>query len=128
MEEIERNVSGYYAMGIFDSEGRLHVIRDDKASLYISYSKTVDSFIIATTDTIIENIASAMRWKFEPPMPLQDNSYLTFIGNECVASRAIVPRAAIYTASAARALGKTDYLYADDGDNGIPQYRRWSNQ
>jgi predicted glutamine amidotransferase len=96
MEEVEKLISGYYAVAVLDKHGLLHIIRDDRADLFISYCRTVDSFIISTTSEIIRNVAKEMKWKIEHPEEILEKSYTVFDMNEIVKHRDIVPRSATY--------------------------------
>lgn len=117
MKAIEENVSGYYAMAVLDKAGKLHIARDDRAMLYISYCRTVHSFIIATTPDIIKGVAKNMKWNIEQPEELLENFYAVFDGNEIVKHEKIDPWGMVraYGRSAgARALGweSEDYGYS----------------
>ena len=96
IEAIEKMVTGYYAVAILDKNGLLHIIRDDRADLYISYCRTVDSFLIATTSEIINNVAKEMKWKIEHPEEILEKSYTTFDGNSILNHRSITPRTSEY--------------------------------
>lgn len=137
MEFVEKYVSGYYAFGVLDKAGYLHVARDNLATLYFSHSKKLDSFIIATTAQTIEEVAKTMKWTdIEPPMPLNANKYIVFDGNDIMSSRDIKPQGYSVPASqvARKSLGldeKPEYKsdswsdYKDDFDDydDIPGYR-----
>lgn len=117
MKAIEESVSGYYAMAVLDKSGKLHIARDDRAMLYISYCRTVHSFIIATTPDIIKGVAKNMKWSIEQPEELIENFYAVFDGNEIVKQEKIDPWGMVraYGKSAgARALGweNEDYGYS----------------
>ncbi len=99
VEEVEKMVSGYYAFAVLDKHGLLHITRDDRADLFISYCRTVDSFIIATTAEIIRNVAKEMKWKIEHPEEILEKSYTVFDGNEIIKHRAITTRASTYGGS-----------------------------
>ena len=91
IKEIEQHVSGYYALAILDKKGLLHIARDNKAMLYMTYCRTVDSFIIATTVDIIKNVAKRMKWNIEQPEQILDNTYAIFNGNDIVSYESISP-------------------------------------
>jgi predicted glutamine amidotransferase len=97
VEEIEKMVSGYYAVAILDKEGMLHIMRDDRADLFISWCKTVDSFIIATTADIIKNVAKEMKWKIEHPEEILEKTYTVFSSNDIVKHLSIIPRSSTYS-------------------------------
>lgn len=89
IDSIERGVTGYYAMAVLDNTGILHIVRDDKAVLFIAWIKTIRSFAIATTQEIIKDICKDMKWEYEYPELILDNTYVVFDGNEIVSHRAI---------------------------------------
>lgn len=91
LERIEKNVSGYYALGIFD-DNRMHVIKDDTASLYTTWCITLDSFIFATTTSIIENLIKDLELECEDIEKVEDNVHMIFNGNELVSYKKINPK------------------------------------
>jgi predicted glutamine amidotransferase len=91
IEAIEEHAAGYYAVALLDTSGQLHIVRDSRASLFIAYSETVDSYLIATTETIIKEIAKNMNWKVEEVQPIVDNVYAVFSGNDILSYEEIYP-------------------------------------
>lgn len=92
MHDIEDQVSGYYAMAVIDSETQLlHIVRDSAASLYIAWSASVESFVIATTVEIIWMVAEANNWAIETPEKISDNLHVIFKGNEIISQKPIQP-------------------------------------
>lgn len=119
MKTIESQVTGYYALAILDKVTKqLHIVRDDKAMLYISYSRTVDSYIIATTIDIIQSVAKKMKWVCEQPEELLENIHVVFDRNEIMSQTDIDPRVSYnktMTSTERTALGYTSYAdYAQD--------------
>jgi predicted glutamine amidotransferase len=110
IEAIEKMVTGYYAIGVLDKYGLMHIARDDRADLFMSYCRTVDSFIIATTAEIINNVAKEMKWKIEHPEEILEKSYTVFDGNAIVSHRTIAPRTTEY--------GGGGYPYANESWKG----------
>jgi predicted glutamine amidotransferase len=96
MDAIEKMVTGYYAVAILDKSGKLHIIRDDRADLFISYNRTVDSFMIATTAEIIRNVAKEMKWKIEHPEEILEKTYTVFDSNAILKHVSISPRTSEY--------------------------------
>lgn len=118
--DIEQNVSGYYAVAILDKNGLLHVARDDRAMLYVCYSKTVDSYIFATTADILEAVAKEMKWKIENPEEMLPNSYCVFDGNKSISSSKIEPLgswSAKMTDKEKKSLGITGSIGGSTSDN-----------
>ncbi len=97
MKAIEENVAGYYAVALLETDGRLHLARDNKASLHLTWVRTINSYMIATTPEIIKGVCKSMRWKHDSIAPVLDNCYAIFDGNTIVEHRNISPRAAAYT-------------------------------
>lgn len=120
IKKVERSVSGYYALSILTNDGKLHIARDDRAMLYIAYSRTVDSYLIATTTDIIKNIAKKMKWHIEDCEEILDNIYAVFDRNEIVQKSNISPiKKSSYgngfAGKANKALGLDDDLEDSEG-------------
>lgn len=112
IKDIEKNVAGYYAMAILDKAGQLHIVRDNRAPLYIAYVRNVDSYMIATTKEIIESVARSMRWKAEEAEEVLENIHAIFEGNEIVSYADISPKggsAYEFNSKAAKAFGSEDF-------------------
>lgn len=108
MKQIEENVSGYYAMAILDKGGQLHVVRDDRAMLWITYCRTVHSYMIATTQEILKSVAKKMKWQIEKAEEITENTYAVFEKNEIVTNTPISPKKSYsntLSAKAERAFG-----------------------
>ena len=91
IDAVSENVSGYYALAILESSGNMTIVRDDRASLYISYSPTIDSFIIATTIDIIDGLCKTMKWRKESPRKIFDNQVITFDRNKVMSCDEFLP-------------------------------------
>lgn len=91
INQVEKHLAGYYAFTCIDKNGQLHVCRDDIADLFISWSDNIDSFIIATTDWLIEEIAEILKIKIGPIDEIKENTYMIFKGNELVFQKDIYP-------------------------------------
>lgn len=100
MAPIEKFLQGYYAFAAIDPEGRLHICRDDNASLYIGWSATLETYIIGTTETLLLKTSKIIGAKLGPIEEMQDNTYMIFNGNEMVYQQKFKP--AGYTHSQAR--------------------------
>ena len=48
---IEQHLSGYYAIAAIAPDGITHILRDDTATLFVARVDSIDSYIIATTET-----------------------------------------------------------------------------
>lgn len=93
MKLVEETISGYYALAILDKDsGFLHIVRDDTAMIYIAYSRTVDSYIFATTPDIIKSVAKKMQWNIEQPEEMIENIHVVFDRNEILSQTDITPK------------------------------------
>lgn len=91
IDSIEKNLSGYYAFSCIDSKGQLHIVRDDNAELYISWIESMDTFVIATTEAIIEDVCGELDIDHGPIDMIKDNVYMIFSGNKIVHNEKIFP-------------------------------------
>lgn len=118
LKQVESWITGYYAFAVLDrSTGLLHVVRDSRATLYISYSRTIDSYIIATTREIVINLAKEMQWNIEEPELISDNLAVTFDGNTIIEHVTISPKGYASTIDASKvelSLGSEVYGYEDE--------------
>lgn len=119
LSDITKNVTGYYALAILESSGLLHIIRDDQAELWITHIKSIDSYMIATTPDILEEVCKKMRWNCEPPEPIVDNKHIVFNGNEVVSENDFKPRgkrSSKFSAKELGSLGKLPFVSSYTGD------------
>lgn len=118
---IEENAGGYYAIAILDRLGQLHIIKDDCAMLYVAFSPTAESYLIATTAEIIKDIASRMKWEIEPCERIMPNVYAVFRGNELHHNESIRPLGwhwddsddSFTDSDVQKALGQMEYVEGD---------------
>lgn len=125
MMEIEENVTGYYAMAVLDrASGYLHIVRDSTAMLYMSYCRTVHSYIIATTPDIIKEVAKRMKWKIDKPEMIKDDIHVIFDGNKIVSHESIEPlELGGYMDTQARMALGYDWQEQDAAATPAPSYR-----
>lgn len=90
--EVETQLTGYYAFAAIDPKGLLHIGRDSIATLYIAWCPKIESYLIATTESLLESIAEKMKIKIGPVDKIQDNIYMIFNGNEIISQKTINPR------------------------------------
>jgi hypothetical protein len=107
IDQVEKHLSGYYAFAAIDPHGRLHVARDQWASLFIAWSPVYETHIIATTSTLILKLNKMLEAKIGPIDEIEDNIYLIFNGNELIHQQDIKPRGYSHAESkhAERSLG-----------------------
>lgn len=118
VEAVEESVGGYYAFCVLQPDGRTHVVRDSSAVLYITYSRTVDSYLLATTEEILREVCTRMRWMYDKPELLSPNTYVQFDTSGIHSHRVLQPRPrtyAAYTPAVRAALGVADSEYTRAG-------------
>ncbi len=118
---VEKFVSGYYAFGAIDQDGRLHVARDGVARLVMAWSRTIESFIFATTIELLKGVAKELKLKIGPIDLVEDNIYAIYERNKEVECRYITPRGYDYK----------EYGYARKslhylGDDELNETKPWS--
>lgn len=92
INSIETYLTGYYAFAAIDPEGQLHIARDAHATLYMAWSNVYETYIIATTESLINKINKIIDAKIGPIDEIEDNVYLIFKNNELVHHQTISPR------------------------------------
>lgn len=92
IDHVERELSGYYAFAAIDPTGRLHIARDSIASLFVAWCPKIQSHIFATTESLIEQVTSALKIKVGPIDKVKSDVYMIFALNELVHQQAIKPR------------------------------------
>ena len=89
---IEKHLSGYYAAGAIDPDGRLHIIKDSTARLYTCEVPDWNTQVFATTPDIIEGLCDSFKVKPSVISPVKDNVYLIYDKGELVSFQNITPR------------------------------------
>ncbi len=92
INQVETQLTGYYAFTCIDSNGFLHVGRDRIAPLYMAWSAIYDTFIIATTESLLLKISKMLNAKIGPIDEIEDDVYMVFNGNELIHSQSIKSR------------------------------------
>lgn len=111
ISKVEEHLSGYYAFAAFGPDSRLHVARDSKATLYIAWVSSIESYMVATTESLIKDTCAGMKWSHGPIDAIEDNIYMVFEGNKLVQHTEIKPRG--YDAKEASLMSKSLH-YLDD--------------
>jgi glucosamine 6-phosphate synthetase-like amidotransferase/phosphosugar isomerase protein len=88
---IEKNLTGYYAIAAFSPDDKLHIIRDNIATLYFAHIKSIDSYIIGTTQDLINEVCKAMHWQCSKLAAMRDNSHVVFYKNKVESYSKIKP-------------------------------------
>jgi len=92
IEQVEKHLSGYYAFCAIDPQGRLHVARDSIATLYMAKVPRLDSYIIATTESLIELTCKKLKLKHGAIDKIASDSYAIFDNGVMISSQKIKPR------------------------------------
>lgn len=92
IDHVEKHLSGYYAFAAIAPDAKLHVCRDDLATLYVAWSPVLESYIIATTESLLDDVSKALKAKRGPIEYVEDETYMIWEGNELVACQEIVAR------------------------------------
>lgn len=92
IEHVEKNLTGYYAFSCIAPDGKLHVVRDSIAELYIGWLPKLETYLIATTPELLKRIADLLKTKLGPVDEVRDNVYMIFNGNEIEHCQDIVSR------------------------------------
>lgn len=126
---IEQNLTGYYAFAALAPDGKLHVCRDNRATLHMAWVRSIEAYMIATTRDLIESACKKLKWKHGPIEALLDNTYCIFDGNDPVEVRSITPRGSDYYADQK---ARTSLHYLSDGNGsgyggGYSGNGRWNN-
>ncbi len=119
---IEQHITGYYAIGAIDPEGKLHIVRDGIASLYACFSDTIKSWIFATTVDLIKDLCEQMEWTRGTIREYDKGMYTIMDKNNIELVQEFTPRGFGYAESkyASQSLGRSigsgygrDYDYED---------------
>lgn len=91
---VEEYLSGYYAFACITPDKLLHIVRDSVATLHIAWSKELDTYIIATTPSIITETADILGCArgLSSIEAIADDIHVVFDRNQIVAQGTINPR------------------------------------
>lgn len=76
--EVEKHITGYYALAAIDPNGKLHIVKDDIARLHCAWVTEAKSYIFATTKDLIVDMCAKMKWTYDTIEAVADNQYLIF--------------------------------------------------
>lgn len=100
MKSVEKYVSGYYALAVLDSKtGYLHLVKDDRANLVVTFCEEIDSYVFATQKIILETIFAKMKWSLGVVEEIEDNIHIIMSENEVVSTTKINPIGSVSTIS-----------------------------
>jgi hypothetical protein len=94
IDALAANLTGYYASAAFSPDGTLHVFRDNRASLFWARIESIDSYIIATTVDLLDDICKSLKWKASIPSAFKANTYVTLKDNKIISNRSFSSRGA----------------------------------
>lgn len=116
IKQVEKHITGYYAFANIDSKNQLHVCRDRIADLYVTYSESHETYIFATTRSLIDDIAEDFEMIIGPVNKVRDDLYMIFQGNDIIHHQSIKSRGYDdYSAGLARkSLGRNLVAVGDD--------------
>lgn len=122
IDHVEQHLGGYYAFAAISPDGMLHICRDNLASLFVAWSPVLESYIIATTESLLEDVAKALKAKRGPIEAIEDDTYMIWQKNDLMKCQKIVTRgytaaeSAYSTASLGKVIDATEtYSVTDDG-------------
>lgn len=84
MKPVERYLEGYYAFAAIDPLGRLHIARDEYATLFIAYSEVYETHLIATTEELLIKVNKFLEAGMGPIDEVDSDVYMIFQGNELI--------------------------------------------
>lgn len=84
MQHVERYLEGYYAFAAIDPLGRLHVARDEYATLFIAYSPIYETHLIATTEELLMKVNKMLEAGMGPIDEVDSDVYMIFEGNQLI--------------------------------------------
>jgi predicted glutamine amidotransferase len=92
IDSVEKQLTGYYAFSCIDPDGILHITRDSIADLYIAWIDSHDTFLIGTTENLIDQICYTIGANTPVISKIKDNTYLVFQGNDLTFTKKIKSR------------------------------------
>lgn len=85
-QDLEKHVTGYYAFLNLLSDGRVQIVKDNVANLYMTYCPDIDSQIVGTSKDLIAEICTAMDWSHESVYSVLDNIIFTIDNNNTISN------------------------------------------
>lgn len=83
LDDISQCVSGYAAIAVLD-DNKLHIARDNRATLFIAWSQKLETFIVATTIDILNKVSALLKADVSDINAIDDNTCMIFDGNSLV--------------------------------------------
>ena len=99
IDKVAANLTGYYAVGVFSPDGRLHVFKDATAPLLYAYSETLDTPIFASNQAILDALGELLSETFKG-VSVKSDTYLVFEGKTLVSHSTFKSRGFEYSEAA----------------------------
>ena len=75
-------IQGYFAFMNLKLNGKIEIVRDDTASLHAAYIPEIDSYVFATTESMITRFCTALSYQCTKVSPVQAMRYFTIQGTK----------------------------------------------
>lgn len=75
---FHKHITGYYAVLAIDTQGRLHVVRDNMAQLWAARVKGTHNWLFCTTPSILKAAAESVDISISTPFPVTPHTYGIF--------------------------------------------------
>lgn len=123
IDSVAKNLEGYYAFTCISPDGKLHVVRDQIADLYMAWLPEYQTYIFATTKYLIDEIAIELEATIDGNAidQVKPDTYMIFNGNKVESCKHFESLGYTYKQSrhASRSLGRSLYDSERDHDMGI---------
>lgn len=85
IEQLAANITGYYAFAMTRADGALVIAKDRIAPLYSAWILELDTYVFASTESLIQDACSGLGLKVSPQIEaMSSDCYLEFKGNELI--------------------------------------------
>lgn len=115
IESIEKHITGYYAtMHYREGSRSMFVLKDNIASLYVAEVPSLESYVIGTTEALIESVCAEMGLEIGEIEPVEDNIFFEVDGMKVLSMREITPKGRSLYADSKSHLSLGRSLYDSD--------------
>jgi hypothetical protein len=123
---VGENTDGYYAFMNIDKDGVMHIVKDNRANLHMAYIKEIESYIVATTDCMIELLCKMMDWEQSTICVINDCCYIQIKGNEVLSWKTFEKAKSTTVMSYRQSQAFKDYELKHNKANGYSNdYNTW---
>lgn len=70
---LETNITGYYAFFNLNKDGSVTVVRDEIATLYMTYVPEIEAQLIGTTRELLKDVCETLGWEHKSIYAVEDN-------------------------------------------------------